>query len=106
MALKKQHFAEGRTKKMKIEQAKEIVISAISTCLEGKAEITEEMQLIGGESLLDSMKLVEVCLALEDVADEHGFVFDWTSESAMSKSRSMFRSLAALAEEFANQSEV
>ena len=106
MALKKQHFAEGRTKKMKIEQAKEIVISAISTCLEGKAEITEEMQLIGGESLLDSMKLVEVCLALEDVADEHGFEFDWTSEAAMSKSRSMFRSVAALAEEFANQSEV
>ena len=26
------------------------------------------------------MKLVEVCLALEDLADEHGFEFDWTSE--------------------------
>ena len=44
---------------MDIEQAKEIVISAINDALEGKAEITEEMQLIGGESLLDSMKLVE-----------------------------------------------
>ena len=71
-----------------------------------KAEITEDMQLIGGESLLDSMKLVEVCLALEDLADEHEFEFDWTSEAAMSKSRSMFRSVGALAEEFANQSEV
>jgi len=39
-----------------IEQAKEIVISAISDALEGKAEISEDMQLIGGESLLDSMK--------------------------------------------------
>ena len=90
---------------MNIEKAKEIVISAINDALEGKAEITEEMQLIGGESLLDSMKLVEVCLALEDLADEHGFEFDWTSEAAMSKSRSMFRSVAALAEEFASQSE-
>ena len=90
---------------MNIEKAKEIVISAINDALEGKAEITEEMQLIGGESLLDSMKLVEVCLALEDLADEHGFEFDWTSEAAMSKSRGMFRSVIALAEEFASQSE-
>ena len=90
---------------MNIEKAKEIVISAINDALEGKAEITEEMQLIGSESLLDSMKLVEVCLALEDLADEHGFEFDWTSEAAMSKSRGMFRSVTALAEEFASQSE-
>tara|TARA_B110000238_G_scaffold71322_1_gene78242 strand:+ start:348 stop:506 length:159 start_codon:yes stop_codon:yes gene_type:complete len=51
------------------------------------------------------MKLVEVCLALEDLADEHGFEFDWTSDAAMSKSRSMFRSVSALSEEFASQSE-
>ena len=92
-------------KTVNIEQAKEIVMSAINDALEGKAEIREDMQLIGGESLLDSMKLVEVCLALEDLADEHGFEFDWTSAEAMSKSRSMFRSVASLAEEFANQSE-
>ena len=91
---------------MNIEQAKELVISAINNALEDEVEITEDMQLIGGESLLDSMKLVEVCLALEDLADEHGFEFDWTSEAAMSKSRSMFRSVAALAEEVVNQSEV
>ena len=89
---------------MNIEHAKEIVISVIDDALEGKVEISEEMQLIGGD-LLDSMKLVEVCLALEDLADEHGFEFDWTSEATMSKSRSMFRSVTALAEEFANQSE-
>ena len=90
---------------MKIEQAKEIVMTVINDALKSKAKITEDMQLIGGESLLDSMKLVEVCVALEDLADEHGFEFDWTSESAMSKSRSMFRNVAALAQEFANQSE-
>jgi acyl carrier protein len=90
---------------MNIEQAKEIVISAINDTLEGKVEISEDMQLIGGESLLDSMKLVEVCLALEDLADEHGFEFDWTSDAAMSKSRGMFRTVSALCEEFASQSE-
>jgi len=63
------------------------------------------MQLIGGESLLDSMRLVEVCLVLEDLADENGFEFDWTSEATMSKSRSMFRTVASLAKEFVTQSE-
>jgi len=91
---------------MNIDEAKKVVISVIANTLESKSKITEDMQLIGGDSLLDSMKLVEVCLALEDLADEHGFEFDWTSEAAMSKSRSMFRSVAALAEEFAKQSEV
>ena len=38
------------------------------------------------------------------IADEQGFEFDWTSEVAMSKSRSMFRNINALAEEFASQS--
>ena len=87
-----------------IEKAKEIVISAVKDALEVKIEVTENMKLIGGESSLDSMKLVQVCLALEDIADAQGFEFDWTSEVAMSKSRSMFRNIKALAEEFASQS--
>ena len=93
-------------KKINIGQAIKIVNQAISDVLKGKAEISEDMQLIGGESLLDSMNLVEVCLLLEDLADEHGFEFDWTSEAAMSRSRSMFRSVSTLAKEFSNQSEV
>jgi len=88
------------------EQAKVAVITVITDVLEGKVEVFEDMQLIGGESLLDSLKLVEVCLALEDLADEYEFEFDWTSEAAMSKSRSMFRSVAALSEEFYNQSRI
>ncbi|MDB3873560.1 hypothetical protein N9317_05925, partial [Pelagibacteraceae bacterium] len=79
---------------------------AIYDSLENKVKITEETQLIGGETIFDSMKLVEICLALEDLADEHGFEFDWKSGATMSKSRSMFRNVASLAEEFANQSEV
>ena len=90
---------------MKLKEAKNIVMEVISEASGGQFEITDTMQLIGGESLLDSMALVEVCLALEDIADEHGFEFDWTSEAAMSKSRGMFRSALALSEEFASQSE-
>ena len=67
------------------------------------SEITKYTPLIGDGSALDSMKLVEVCLALEDIAEEHNFEFDWTSETAMSKSRSMFRSADTLVAEFCQQ---
>ena len=90
---------------MDLSSAKQIAISVITETLKVDIEISADMPLIGGTSLLDSMQLVEICLALEDVAEENGFEFDWTSETAMSKSRSMFRSVVALAEEFASQSE-
>jgi hypothetical protein len=51
------------------------------------------------------MKLVELCLALEDMAAEIGFEFDWTSDTAMSRSRSMFRTAGSLAAEFFSQME-
>ena len=69
-----------------------------------KVAIKPSTSLIGGESGLDSMKLVELCIALQDKASEIGFEFDWTSENAMSKSRSMFRTAGTLIEEFINQS--
>ena len=69
-----------------------------------QVEITDKMPLIGGDSPVDSMTLVELCIALEDKASGIGFEFDWTSEKAMSKSRGMFRSIHYLAEEFVNQS--
>ena len=90
---------------MNTDQATSLVISTICESLGGCPAITSETQLIGGGSLLDSMQLVEVCLALEDLSDEHGFEFDWASSAAMSKSKSMFRNVASLAEEFASQSE-
>lgn len=66
-------------------------------------ELTDETRLIGSKSLLTSMKLVELCLAMEDRAAELGFDFDWTSDAAMSKSRSMFRSVGTLVAEFLSQ---
>ena len=63
-------------------------------------EINKDTNLIGSSSVVDSMKLVELCLALEDFAGEIGFQFDWTSETAMSRSRSIFRTTETLLQEF------
>ena len=82
------------------------VFDAITALLEDKSlVVADDTPLIGGESLLDSMKLVELCLALEDKATDLGFEFDWTSDAAMSESRSMFRTAGSLATEFINQME-
>ena len=82
------------------------VFNAINALLDEKSQVVvDDTPLIGGQSLLDSMKLVELCLALEDKAAELGFEFDWTSDAAMSKSRSMFRTAGSLAAEFINQME-
>ena len=88
------------------ESIKYEVFSQISQLLENKLlTVTEDMAPIGGESVLDSMKLVELCLALEDKAADMGFEFDWTSDVAMSRSRSMFRTAGSLAAEFISQME-
>ena len=89
---------------MNIKTAKEIVVSVIKESLDNDIEVFDEMSLIGSDALLDSMKLVEICLALEDKADDLGFEFNWTSEAALSNSRSIFRNIKSLAEEFSRQS--
>jgi acyl carrier protein len=88
------------------QSVKSEVFSEISKLLEKKSlTVADDMPLIGGESVLDSMKLVELCLALEDKAADMGFEFDWTSDAAMSRSRSMFRTAGSLAAEFISQME-
>jgi hypothetical protein len=80
------------------------IIDFTKSLIEDKSIIINlNTELIGASSLLDSMKLVELCLLLEDYANELGFEFDWTSESAMSKSRSIFKSLKTLIDEFQYQ---
>jgi hypothetical protein len=82
------------------------VFKAITAMAEtAGAEVGDESRLIGNGSLMNSMKLVELCLQLEDLAADLGFEFDWTSGAAMSRSRSMFRTAGALAEEFRRQLE-
>jgi len=86
------------------ETLSEDIIELIIELLEDKSlEVSLETQLIGDEGILDSMMLVELCLALEDKALEMGFEFDWTSEATLSRSRSMFRTLGSLTNEFIAQ---
>ncbi len=88
------------------EFIKSEIFNQISQLLEDVSlTVIDDMPLIGGESVLDSMRLVELCLVLEDMASARGFEFDWTSEAAMSSSRSMFRTAGSLAAEFINQME-
>jgi acyl carrier protein len=88
------------------DNIKSEVFYQISNLLEDRSTIvTDDMLLIGSDAVLDSMKLVELCLALEDKATDLGFEFDWTSDSAMSRSRSMFRTAGSLATEFISQME-
>lgn len=85
---------------------RDTIFSAIAKLAhEATAPIADATPLIGDDSVLDSMRLVELCLSLEDLAGEHGFEFDWTSEAAMSRSRSIFRTAGALADEFVRQSQ-
>lgn len=62
-----------------------------------------DTELIGSSRILDSLLLVELCLKLEDLSRDLGFVFDWTSTDAMSRSSSMFRSVGSLVAEFESQ---
>jgi acyl carrier protein len=85
---------------------KKIVFCAIEALVnDSSVDVGDDTPLIGDKSLLDSMKLVELCLSLEDKATELGFEFDWTSDTAMSRSRGMFRTAGALAAEFIAQME-
>ena len=88
---------------MNIEKSKSIVRESIVKISEGEVVPTDEMNLIGKGAGLDSLKLVELPY-FEDKAQEIGFEFDWTSETAMSQSRSLFRTVTSLAEEFLAQS--
>lgn len=87
-------------------EAIKAITSVLQDILDEEFDLVAETELIGGDAILDSMKLVQFCVALEDVAEEKGFEFDWTSEEAMSRSQSMFRTIESLSDEFSRQSEV
>jgi hypothetical protein len=86
-----------------VEKIVDMIAEIVADLLGEGTVVTGDTQLIGGEAQLNSMQLVEVCLALEDKAELLGFEFDWTSDSTLSRSRSMFRSVSTLAEEFFRQ---
>ena len=80
------------------------LIYLIEEVLEKKLDINEDSTLFGNGEI-DSMSLVQICLKLEEEAEKHNFEFDWTSEKAMSKMNSMFKTVKTLTEEFNTQRE-
>ena len=87
-----------------LQKVEEIVFIEIkNVAVLKKAIIKKTTPLIGNESIIDSMKFVELCLSLEDIAKDLGFKFDWTSSKAMSTSMSMFKDAGSLSKEFLRQ---
>lgn len=67
-----------------------------------RGSFTAETTLIGSGSPLKSRELVELLVAVEEFAeDKIGIQFDWTSDSAMSETRSVYRTIGTLADHLA-----
>jgi acyl carrier protein len=82
----------------------DLVIKELRPLLKDQSiHIDASTNLIGSDGVLDSFGLVELCLRIEDVALVQGFEFDWTSESAMSRNTSIFRTVGSLSEELSRQ---
>ena len=79
------------------------LINIIKDILQEDLELNTDSELIGGSSSIDSMNLVQICLALEEKSSEEGFEFDWTSEKAMSSINSIFKSPQTLTNEYNRQ---
>jgi len=85
---------------------KQQIFDAIATLIEETdIKLHDDTPLIGNGRVLNSMKLIELCLSLEDIAETLNFEFDWTSDTALSKSRSMYRTAGSLVTEFLTQME-
>ena len=81
----------------------ESLISLIQEILEEELILQKDSPLIGGDSIIDSMGLIQICLALEERSLQDNFEFDWTSEKAMSSLNSIFKTPGTLAEEYNRQ---
>ena len=84
---------------MDMEEIRQRVRAIIAECADlPPVTVVGETQLVGPTAAIKSRALVEALLALEEFAEEHlGVEFDWTSDAAMSQSRSIFRTVDALA---------
>jgi hypothetical protein len=70
----------------------------------GDASLDASFILMGAGSSVDSQSLLKILLGLEEVAeDELSSEFEWMTDAAFSEKRSPFRTIASLAEFFANQ---
>ena len=86
---------------MEREKIEEVVIRAFNDYLETQ-DIQEEVDsgtiLLGNESALDSMGLVNVVIDIESFFHAQGHKIALTSERAMSRKSSPFRTVSTLTE--------
>jgi acyl carrier protein len=83
---------------------KNLVIRELLPLLKDQSiQIDANTNLIGTNGVIDSLGLVELCLRIEDAALSEGFEFDWTSDRAMSRNTSIFRTVGSLADEVERQ---
>ena len=86
------------------ENIKKEIFKKIKITSESKTlKVNENTKLIGNQAVLDSNSLVLLCVDLEGYAMKLNFEFDWTSDKAMSKTFSIFRTAKSLTEEFIKQ---
>jgi acyl carrier protein len=89
---------------LNLAEIESIVIQEVYRCIPDKSvPISSDSVLVGVGGQIDSIALIELCVGLEDRSTELGFEFDWTSDSAMSKSRSIFATVEDLAKEIHRQ---
>ena len=79
------------------------LINLIDITIQEKLGLNEHTPLIGVNSSIDSMNLVQICIALEEKSEEDGFEFDWKSEKAMSVLNSIFKTPETLTKEYNRQ---
>ena len=86
---------------MKINEVKEILIETINEYFEGQEideKATEKTVLFGKGSVLDSMGLVNIIIDIESRFLDEDIEISLTSEKAMSRRNSPFRTIATLSE--------
>ena len=88
-------------------ELKQNVYNIIASIVEDKGiKVSDDSPLTGNDSILDSVKLVELFLLLEDMATDLGFSFDWASSTSMDKSHGIFSTASAIATEFISQFQI
>ncbi len=76
------------------------LIKIIKDSVDEDFELNSSSPLIGENSIIDSMNLVQICISLEEKSQDDGFDFDWTSEKAMSSLNSIFKTPITLTNEY------
>ena len=86
---------------MKKSEIKKILIKTTNEYFESQdlnEKANENTVLFGSESVLDSMGLVNVIIDIESRFLDKGYEISLTSEKAMSRKQSPFRTISTLAE--------